>query len=543
MCFPRHSRMRHELAYTRFNLDVPLDPVNPLGETLPLLAIQGINTTTASPYGVTATFPQGRIYNNYTLQNTTSLVRGTHTFRFGVDLMNQRARQAAPFNERGILDYRDSSFGDIRYTGLANYIDDFGGGGGNVRRTFGNPFYYPSLFRQAYFAQDRWRMSPSLTISMGLRYEYFGTPMNVIPYPAYTGLYNIDPVTFTGPFGQPNKIDADKNNFSPMIGIAYSPSFTDGLLGKLFGDRKTSFRTGYGIGYDSFFNNITSNASASAPNNIAFNNHGAGECKPSRAAHQSLTATFPLVSPPLNPLADQSGILKELRNPYYQRWSFTIQRQVTERWLLDVGYVGSKGTRLFATELLNPLVPVRSSCASAGISPCRASTESPGSSSGRPQYSDEWWLLQLSLAADRSKASIRKRSSGERVVHVVKGDRQHQRTVQLRQYSDSRQLWRSRRTLADVSLDRAVSAFDRPIAWCSLTSMNCPGSSKAGASSGRRSAAGRLPASRRMKAAIPTRSPTGKTLTDSKEPIALTTIPSGRRVCARCPITLRRPAT
>ena len=345
------------LAYTRFNLDVPLDPVNPLGKTLPLLAIQGINTTTSSPYGVTATFPQGRIYNNYTLQNTTSMVRGTHTFRFGVDLMNQRARQAAPFNERGILDYRDSSFGDIRYTGLANYIDDFGGGGGNVRRTFGNPFYYPSLFRQAYFAQDRWRMSPSLTISMGMRYEYFGTPMNVIPYPAYTGLYNIDPVTFTGPFGQPNKIDADKNNFSPMIGIAYSPSFRDGLLGKIFGDRKTSFRTGYGIGYDSFFNNITSNASASAPNNIAFNNAAqASEVFPRGTA--SLSATFPLVSPALNPLADQSGILKELRNPYYQRWSFSIQRELTERWLLDVGYVGSKGTRLFATEIMNPLVPV-----------------------------------------------------------------------------------------------------------------------------------------------------------------------------------------
>ena len=138
--------------------------------------------------------PQGRLFNNYTIQNTTSHVINTHTLRFGLDLMNQRARQAAPFNERGILDYRAST-GAAPYTGLANFVDDFGGNLGNAQRAFGNPFYYPSLYRQAYFIQDRWRATQSLTLSLGLRYEYFGTPMNVIPAPAFTGLYNIDPVT------------------------------------------------------------------------------------------------------------------------------------------------------------------------------------------------------------------------------------------------------------------------------------------------------------------------------------------------------------
>jgi hypothetical protein len=53
----------------------------------------------------------------------------------------------------------------------------------------------------------------------------------------------------------------------------------------------------------------------------------------------------------------QTGIVKDLVNPYYQRWSFTIQRELSKNWLLDLGYVGSKGTKLFATEQLNPLVP------------------------------------------------------------------------------------------------------------------------------------------------------------------------------------------
>src|SRR5262249_28371844 len=93
------------LAYTRYNTSFPLDPANPLGKTLPLIAILGINTTTSSVYGIRSAYPQGRLFNDYILQDTISLVRGTHSLRFGVDLMNQRARQAAPIDERGTLTY------------------------------------------------------------------------------------------------------------------------------------------------------------------------------------------------------------------------------------------------------------------------------------------------------------------------------------------------------------------------------------------------------------------------------------------------------
>jgi len=269
--------------------------------------------------------------------------------------MNQRARQAAPFNERGTLDYRAST-GAVNYSGLANFVDDFGGANGTATRAFGNPFYYPSLYRQAYFLQDRWRATQSLTLSLGLRYEYFGTPMNVIPAPAFTGLFNIDPVTLTGPFGQPNKVSDDKNNFSPMVGIAYAPTFESGPVRWLFGRRKTSFRAGYGIGYDSYFNNITSNAAASAPNNLSVTRTSAASASVLRGLG-NWSSQLPLTPPAATPLLAQTGVAQNLVNPYYQRWSFTIQRELPQNWLLDLGYVGSKGTRLFATEQLNPLVP------------------------------------------------------------------------------------------------------------------------------------------------------------------------------------------
>ena len=64
----------------------------------------------------------------------------------------------------------------------------------------------------------------------------------------------------------------DNNNWIPVVGIAYSPGFKDGWLGQIFGDRKRVIRSGFNMGYDSFFNNIASNAAASSPNLIATSN-------------------------------------------------------------------------------------------------------------------------------------------------------------------------------------------------------------------------------------------------------------------------------
>jgi hypothetical protein len=268
--------------------------------------------------------------------------------------MNQRARQAAPFNERGLLQYGASS-GAQSFSGLANFLDDFGGSGGAASRTFGSPFYYPSLYRQAYFAQDRWRATDSLTLTLGLRYEYFGTPMNVIKTPAYIGIFNVNPTTFESPFTLPNKVSADKNNFGPVAGLVYSPSADSGILGRLIGQKKTAVRMGFGMGYDSFFNNITSNAVAAAPNAVS----SAETSQVSTATPRgtaNLSALIPKTAPGISPLLSQSGIEQNLRNPYYMRWSAGIQRELPGNWLLDMSYVGSRGIRLFAQEDLNPLV-------------------------------------------------------------------------------------------------------------------------------------------------------------------------------------------
>ena len=336
------------LGFNRAELSYPLDMQNPLGATMPLYTI-GAGIT---PIGVQVNLPQGRTANNYILQDTISHVHGTHSLRGGITLTQQRTRQFAPITERGQITYQSAG----GYNNFANFVDNFGGSSGTVARDFGSPAYYPSFTRQAYFFQDRWRASRDFTLTLGVRYEYFGTPMNSLKKSAYSGIFNLDPVTLTGPYSQFTKVDPDKNNWAPTVGIAYSPSGGSGLLGKLFGNKKAVIRTGYQIGYDSFFNNITSNAATATPNIISTQSTStASTTNPRGLPNWSLS--LPTVARTPLPTDSQTLMVKNLVNPYYQRWSFGIQRELPAGLLLDISYVGSKGTRLYANEDFNPLVP------------------------------------------------------------------------------------------------------------------------------------------------------------------------------------------
>lgn len=345
------------LSYNRIALAFPFDPPNALAQTLPSIAIAGITTAQGVGwnYGIQTNLPQGRIANNYVIQDTMTYIKSNHTFRFGFDLLQQRSRQFAPINERGSLTYNAGG----GFTGLANFVDDFGGAGpgtGSANRDFGSSRYYPELFRQAYFFQDRWRVNDALTLTLGVRYENFGNPINSVRTAAFTGLFNVDPVTLQGPYSQPSQVAADNNNWAPTIGIAYSPSFTSGVLGTLFGDKKSVIRSGYQMGYDSFFNNIASNAATSAPNVVATQVISSVTTANPRGL-ANLSNSLPTTARPLSPFDAQTLADPNLVNPYYQRWSLGIQRELPGKLMVDASYVGSKGTKLYMNEDRNPLVP------------------------------------------------------------------------------------------------------------------------------------------------------------------------------------------
>jgi outer membrane receptor protein involved in Fe transport len=333
------------LAYNRIDYGFPIQDAGGPAGTLPQLIISSV-----SSIGVSATFPQGRIANNYQVQDTITKIVGNHTFRGGVDYLRQISTQTAPANTRGSLTFASGG----GFTALGNFVDNFGGVGGSASRVFGSAVYNPTLHRIATFFQDRWRASPSLTLTLGLRHEYFGTPFNSLRTPAYTGLFNVDPVTRTGPFSQPNQVAKDKNNLSPIFGIAYAPSFTEGILGRLVGERKMVIRAGYSIGYDSFFNNIASNAVASSPNTIVTTNSSTASAGARGLAN--FTTQFPTTAAAVLPSSAQTLIAPNLVNPYYQRWSVGLQRELPFQMVMDISYVGSKGTKLYINEDANPLV-------------------------------------------------------------------------------------------------------------------------------------------------------------------------------------------
>src|SRR5262249_61976774 len=123
--------------------------------------------------GVQTNLPQGRIANNYVIQDTVTYLRGAHTFRAGFDLLDQRSRQFAPINERGSLAY--SAGGG--YSAFANFVDDFGGSAPHPRAAhpgFRKPRHYPVLFPPGLFRQDPRPLSRAPSTAFGFPFPKLG---------------------------------------------------------------------------------------------------------------------------------------------------------------------------------------------------------------------------------------------------------------------------------------------------------------------------------------------------------------------------------
>jgi hypothetical protein len=322
-------------AYGRFN--VIFAPAEAAALNGPQIAVTGITA-----FGLTATFPQGRIFNNYQYQDTITYQFGNHTIRAGADIVRQLAKQFVPFNSRGLLTFTANpavNNGPAAFPAFGNFVDGFSGTAGTfATKVFGNPRTFPNAFQQAYFVNDTWRVKPNLTLTYGLRYENYGTPFNVVPFPAFAG--------FDVPINTRVEQKGDNNNFSPRLSFAYTPRFA-----KFFGEDKTVIRGGFSITYDVFFNNILSNTAAASPN--AFGATLLGSSAGGRGIPNAGVSTLPTTGAP-NPLAGITTIDRSLVNPQTYVFNLGVQRELPGNLIAEVSYVGSRGTRLFVNEQLNP---------------------------------------------------------------------------------------------------------------------------------------------------------------------------------------------
>lgn len=299
--------------------------------------------TTVSTVGLSQSFPQGRVFNNYQFQDTVTHTTGNHTLRVGTDILVQRAKQFVPINTRGTLTFAAGG----GFPAFGNFVDSFSGvGSGAAAKVFGEGTDFPNVTTQAYFINDTWKVRPNLTLNFGLRYENFGAVANNALFPAFTG--------FDAPLQTRVEQRRDTNNWGPRFSFAYSPDFGSGWIGNIVGKDKTVIRGGFAINYDVFFNNILSNIAATSPNALGTTVLGAnigGRGIPN-FTESALPAT--LVA---NPQAGQNTIPADLKNPQTYVWNFGIQRELPGHNVFDVAYVGTRGTRLFINEQLNPGIP------------------------------------------------------------------------------------------------------------------------------------------------------------------------------------------
>lgn len=341
-----NRRAVNELRFTSQTLDFGFDPTaatlnNPF-VNLPDLRVSGL---TGVDFGGVATgFPQDRNHSVFQYQDAFSISFGHHSLKMGADITHLGINDGVPFNSRGAITYNAggdcSAIGLTTCTGLANFIDDFSGNGGSASKQFGVSQISFAQTQQAYYFQDEWKVRPNLNLTYGLRYEFQGVPFNVLPFPGVNATTaRTDSLTLRVP------VQADRNNFGPRFGVAYTPDFWRGL----FGGGKTVLRVGFGTFYDVLFSNILDNNAASTPNVTG------GTVIPSGGRGQgNFSSVIPSLTPTLNPSDSVSTVVSNLRNPLTYQWNANVQRELPWGWIATVAYVGTRGERLFLNHELNP---------------------------------------------------------------------------------------------------------------------------------------------------------------------------------------------
>ena len=287
-----------------------------------------------------------------------------------------------------------------RYSGTDSFIAyDKSGNPLPPYSTTNRNFHYNEY---EFYAQDSWRIRPDLTVTYGLRWQYHSVPFEANGFESVPTT-NIDQVfnarvaaAAAGMSGNdaaplvsynlggaannaPGYYKPEYHDFGPRLGIAYSPSFTDGLLGAVFGNRKTTVRAGGGIYYDRVLSTLSFELDQQTflfdSNPTLFYGDPAGGSDPTTnlllsPRFTALGATPPAPTPPavtprpITPNVDASGnpiglaVLggfpsflqfdKNFKTPYSDTFSFGIQRELKGNVVVEVNYFGRLGRRLIA---------------------------------------------------------------------------------------------------------------------------------------------------------------------------------------------------
>jgi hypothetical protein len=292
-----------------------------------------INVAGYSSLGHEFNNPQDSQTNHWQIADTLRWTTGRHQVRMGGEVRLLRQQAFRDVQARGLLSFTSQAFTGNALAELLLGLPTV-----TVGARLDNP---QDLRASSYaaFVQDSFEVSPTVTVSAGVRYE-----LNVPPVDAEDRVNLYDPATGTlVPVGQGDMpragYEADRNNFAPRLGVAWTarPS--------------TVIRGGYGISYDQ---------AALAPNEFLYFNSPYFDLNTyftlpglyTLTLFDPFPAQFPLPLP-----KSATAVQRDLRTGFLHHWNATVQQRVGHRTTVEAGYVGSAGRNLVAARDINQPFP------------------------------------------------------------------------------------------------------------------------------------------------------------------------------------------
>ena len=281
--------------------------------------------------------PQTTVQNLYQTVDNLSWVKGKHNLRFGGEFRWIISPQTFTQRVRG----------DYEWGYMSDYLNDFASfpsNGGFSERSSGNTTYYGNKHAVYAYANDEWRVSPTVTVNLGLRYEYTGEPLGVQSQTlnaiaSVPGLIN---------FGGPT---AQTTNFMPRVGIAWAPT------------PNTSVNVGFAMANDVLYDNL---GILSAPPQLqqTCDVVDPGTTKPCPYSETAFLAAggLPGTPAPITSAADAraltGGYVPNQTLPYSETWTAGVQHIFANKYTLEARYVGTRGIHLSVQTRLNRAAPV-----------------------------------------------------------------------------------------------------------------------------------------------------------------------------------------
>jgi hypothetical protein len=307
-----------------------LGPANPRDYGLPTIEVSGLAHLGSSGFSN----PRNRVDSNYQFFDNFSWKLNRHDIKFGGEF---RRTTVASFND--LLARSELDFGS-----LAEFL---GGGLDGGTENFGNTSRNAYQNSVGLYVQDAIHVNSRLTVNVGVRWDYFGV---IGEDNNQLSIYN----PAVGLELKSQLYPKDFNNFSPRLSAAWDP----------FGKGKTVLRAGAGVFYDGFSQDFFTGQLAYNTDNTgpAYNAIGPNpvfityDLNPALPLDGGGNSVIQPGVPVFDPLSVTPGtasstdaftVSQKLRTPYVYNYNLNIQQEILHNTILQVGYVGSAGRKLF----------------------------------------------------------------------------------------------------------------------------------------------------------------------------------------------------